>query len=157
MQRITPFLWFDANAEEAVNFYTSVFKSSKIGEISRYGDSGPGPQGSVMLIHFELDGQKFMALNGGPTFHFTEAISLLINCKDQDEVDYYWEKLTDGGKEVECGWLKDRFGLSWQVVPTILFELMADRDPGKRERVMKAMLQMVKMDVGALKRAAEGK
>ena len=157
MQRITPFLWFDANAEEAVNFYTSVFKNSKIGDIARYGDAGPGPKGSVMLINFELDGQKFMALNGGPNFKFTEAISLLINCKDQDEVDYYWEKLTDGGNEVECGWLKDRFGLSWQVVPTIMFELMADKDPAKRERVMKAMLQMVKMDAGALKRAAEGK
>jgi len=156
MQKITPFLWFDANAEEAVSFYTSVFKNSKIDEISRYGDSGPGPKGSVMVINFELDGQKFMALNGGPVFKFTEAISFVVNCKDQEEVDYYWEKLTDGGKEVECGWLKDRFGLFWQVVPTILGELLADKDPAKRERVMKAMLQMKKIDIEELKGAAEG-
>jgi predicted 3-demethylubiquinone-9 3-methyltransferase (glyoxalase superfamily) len=157
MQRITPFLWFDDNAEEAVNFYTSVFKNSKVGETSRYGDAGPGPKGSVMVITFELDGQQFMALNGGPRFKFTEAISLVVNCKDQKEVDDYWDRLSEGGQKVQCGWLKDKFGLSWQVVPTILGELMQDKDPAKRERVMKAMLQMVKLDVDGLKRAAEGK
>ena len=157
MQKITPFLWFDANAEEAVRFYTSIFKNSKIGEIARYGDAGPGPKGSVMVVYFELEGQEFMALNGGPVFKFTEAISFVVNCKNQEEVDYYWEKLSEGGQEVECGWLKDKFGLSWQVVPTILGELMKDKDPARRERVMKAMLQMVKIDVEGLKRAAEGK
>ena len=157
MQRITPFLWFDANAEEAVNFYTSIFKNSKIGEIWRYGEAGPGPKGSVMVINFELEGQEFMALNGGPVFKFSEAISFFINCKNQQEVDYYWEKLSEGGQTIECGWLKDKFGLCWQVVPTILSELMADKDPAKRERVMRAMLQMVKFDVEGLKRAAEGK
>jgi predicted 3-demethylubiquinone-9 3-methyltransferase (glyoxalase superfamily) len=157
MQKITPFLWFDDNAKEAVNFYTSVFKNSKVGDISRYGDAGPGPKGSVMVITFELDGQQFMALNGGPRFKFTEAISLVVNCKDQKEVDEYWDKLSEGGQKVQCGWLKDKFGLSWQVVPTILGELMQDKDSAKRERVMKAMLQMVKLDVDALKRAAEGK
>jgi predicted 3-demethylubiquinone-9 3-methyltransferase (glyoxalase superfamily) len=157
MQKITPFLWFDDNAEEAVKFYTSVFKNSKVGDISRYGDAGPGPKGSVMVITFELDGQEFMALNGGPQFKFTEAISLVVNCKDQKEVDEYWDKLSEGGQKVQCGWLKDKFGLSWQVVPTILGELMRDKDPAKRERVMKAMLQMVKLDVDGLKRAAEGK
>jgi predicted 3-demethylubiquinone-9 3-methyltransferase (glyoxalase superfamily) len=157
MQKITPFLWFDDNAEEAVNFYTSVFKNSKVGGMSRYGDAGPGPKGSVMVITFELDGQQFMALNGGPQFKFTEAISLVANCKDQEEVDDYWDRLSEGGQKVQCGWLKDKFGLSWQVVPTILGELMQDKDPAKRERVMKEMLQMVKLDVDGLKRAAEGK
>jgi predicted 3-demethylubiquinone-9 3-methyltransferase (glyoxalase superfamily) len=157
MQKITPFLWFDANAEEAVKFYTSIFKSSKIGEISRYGEAGPGPKGSVMVINFELDGQEFIALNGGPEYKFTPAISLVVNCKNQEEVDEYWEKLSAGGQKVQCGWLQDKFGLSWQVVPTILGELMKDKDPAKRERVMKAMLQMVKLDVDGLKRAAEGK
>jgi predicted 3-demethylubiquinone-9 3-methyltransferase (glyoxalase superfamily) len=154
MQKITPFLWFDANAEEAVNFYTSIFKSSKIKDTSRYGDSGPGPKGSVMVMTFELDGQEFMALNGGPTFKFTEAISLVVNCKNQEEVDHYWEKLSEGGQTVQCGWLKDKFGLSWQIVPTILGELMQGKDPQKRERVMKAMMQMVKLDVDGLERAA---
>jgi predicted 3-demethylubiquinone-9 3-methyltransferase (glyoxalase superfamily) len=157
MQKITPFLWFDANAEEAVKFYTSIFKSSKIGEISRYGEAGPGPKGSVMVINFELDGQEFIALNGGPEYKFTPAISLVVNCKNQEEVDDYWDKLSAGGQKVQCGWLQDKFGLSWQVVPTILGELMKDKDPAKRERVMKAMLQMVKLDVDGLKRAAEGK
>jgi predicted 3-demethylubiquinone-9 3-methyltransferase (glyoxalase superfamily) len=157
MQKITPFLWFDDNAEEAVNFYTSVFKNSKVGDISRYGDAGPGPKGSVMVITFELDGQQFMALNGGPRFKFTEAISFVVNCKDQKEVDEYWDRLSEGGQKVQCGWLKDKFGLSWQVVPTILGELMKEEDPAKRERVMKAMLQMVKLDGDGLKRAAEGK
>lgn len=156
MQRIVPFLWFDANAEEAAKFYVSIFKNSKIVNTSRYGEAGPGPRGSVMLVTFELDGQELMALNGGPQFKFTEAISLFVNCKNQDEVDHYWGKLSAGGHEVQCGWLKDRFGLSWQVVPTILGELLADKDPHKRERVMKAMLQMKKIDIAGLKRAAEG-
>ena len=156
MQRIAPFLWFDSNAEEAANFYVSIFKNSKVGHISRYGEAGPGPKGSVMVVTFELDGQELMALNGGPQFKFSEAISLVVNCKNQEEVDYYWERLSAGGQKVECGWLKDKFGLSWQVVPTILGELLADKDPQKLERVMKAMLQMKKIDVAGLKRAAEG-
>ncbi len=156
MQRIVPFLWFDSNAEEAANFYVSIFKNSKVGHISRYGEAGPGPRGSVMVVTFELDGQELMALNGGPQFKFSEAISLVVNCKNQEEVDYYWERLSAGGQKVECGWLKDKFGLSWQVVPTILGELLADKDPQKLERVMKAMLQMKKIDVAGLKRAAEG-
>lgn len=154
MQRITPFLWFDANAEEAVDFYTSIFKNSKIKDTGRYGDSGPGPKGSVMVIRFELDGEEFMALNGGPQFKFTEAISLVVNCKNQEEVDHYWDELSQGGQTVQCGWLKDKFGLSWQIVPTILGELMEDKDPQRRERVMKAMMQMVKLDVDGLARAA---
>ena len=156
MQRIVPFLWFDSNAEEAANFYVSIFKGSKIVQTSRYGEAGPGPKGSVMAVTFELDGQELMALNGGPQFKFSEALSLLINCKNQDEVDYYWEKLSAGGQEVQCGWLKDKFGLSWQVFPTILGELLVDKDPQKRERVMKAMLPMKKIDIAGLKRAAEG-
>jgi len=156
MQRIVPFLWFDSNAEEAANFYVSIFKRSKIVSISRYGETGPGPKGSVMVVTFELDGQELMALNGGPQFKFSEAISLLVNCRNQDEVDDYWEKLSAGGQEVQCGWLKDKFGLSWQVFPTILGELLTDKDPQKRERVMKAMLRMKKIDIAGLKRAAEG-
>jgi len=156
MQKITPFLWFDNQAEEAVNFYVSVFKNSKVGTVARYGDSGPGPKGSVMTIAFELDGQNFTALNGGPHFKFTEAISLVVNCADQEEVDYFWEKLTaDGGQEVQCGWLKDKYGLSWQVVPKILPELVQSGDPKKSERVMKALMQMKKLDVAKLKEAAE--
>jgi len=156
MQKITPFLWFDNQAEEAVNFYASVFKNSKVGTIARYGDSGPGPKGSVMTIAFELDGQNFTALNGGPHFKFTEAISLVVNCANQEEVDYFWEKLTaDGGQEVQCGWLKDKYGLSWQVVPKILPELVQSGDPKKSERVMKALMQMKKLDVAKLKEAAE--
>jgi predicted 3-demethylubiquinone-9 3-methyltransferase (glyoxalase superfamily) len=157
MQRITPFLWFDDNAEQAAKFYTSIFKNSKIKGVSRYGEAGPGPKGSVMVVNFELDGQEFIALNGGPQFKFTEAISFVVNCKDQKEVDHYWSKLTKGGQEVQCGWLKDKFGLSWQVVPTILSELMRDKDPKVRERVMKRMLQMVKLDIEPLKQAAKGK
>ena len=156
MQKITPFLWFDNQAEEAVNFYVSVFKNSKVGTIARYGDSGPGPKGSVMTIAFELDGQNFTALNGGPHFKFTEAISLVVNCANQEEVDYFWEKLTaDGGQEVQCGWLKDKYGLSWQVVPKILPELVQSGDPKKSERVMKALMQMKKLDVAKLLEAAE--
>ena len=156
MQKITPFLWFDNQAEEAVNFYVSVFKNSKTGTVARYGESGPGPKGSVMTIAFELDGQNFVALNGGPTFKFTEAISLMVNCEDQEEIDYFWETLTaDGGKEVECGWLKDKYGLFWQVVPKILGELVQSKDPEKSERVMKAVMQMKKLDLAKLKEAAE--
>jgi len=156
MQKITPFLWFDNQAEEAANFYCSVFKNSKVGTVSRYGDSGPGPKGSVMTVAFELDGQHFTALNGGPIFKFTEAISLVVNCEDQEEIDYFWEKLSaDGGKEVECGWLKDKYGLCWQVVPKILGELIQSDDPKKSERVMKALMQMKKLDVAKLKQAAE--
>ena len=156
MQKITPFLWFDNQAEEAANFYCSVFKNSKVGTVSRYGDSGPGPKGSVMTVAFELGGQNFTALNGGPIFKFTEAISLVVNCEDQEEIDYFWERLSaDGGKEVECGWLKDKYGLCWQVVPKILGELIQSDDPKKSERVMKALMQMKKLDVAKLKQAAE--
>lgn len=156
MQKITPFLWFDNNAEEAAHFYTSIFKNSKVGKVARYGDAGPGPKGSVMTITFELEGQDYVALNGGPHFKFTEAVSFVINCESQKEIDYYWEKLlAGGGKEQQCGWLKDKFGLSWQVVPTILEEMVQDKDPKKADRVMKAMLQMIKIDIAALKRAYE--
>lgn len=154
-QKITTFLWFDKNAEEAVNFYVSVFKNAKVLQTVRYGDTGPGPKGSVMTIDFELDGQKFMALNGGPDFKFTEAISLMVNCETQDEIDYYWEKLSEGGQKVECGWLKDKFGLSWQIVPSILPELF--NKPDKANRVMAAVVKMKKLDIAELKRAAEGK
>ena len=161
MQKITPFLWFDDNAEEAVKFYTSIFKNSKIGKIARYdkaGEKAAGrPAGSVMTIEFHLEGQEFVALNGGPHFKFTEAISFVVNCQTQEEVDYYWEKLSEGGKEVQCGWLKDKFGLSWQIVPTVLGELLSDKDAAKSQRVMEAMLQMVKLDIKKLKQAAERK
>ena len=157
MQKITPFLWFDHQAEEAVKFYTSIFKKSKITGIARYGDTGPGPKGSVMTIAFQLNGQNFIALNGGPHFKFTEAISFVVNCKTQTEMDYYWQKLSTGGKEVQCGWLKDKYGLSWQIVPTILSELMSSRDVAKSQRVMAAVLQMVKLDIKTLKQAYHGK
>jgi predicted 3-demethylubiquinone-9 3-methyltransferase (glyoxalase superfamily) len=156
MQKLTPFLWFDKEAEEAANFYVSIFKNSKVLSVSRYGDAGPGPKGSVMVASFELEGQKFTALNAGPRFKFTEAISFVVNCETQEEVDYFWEKLTaGGGQESMCGWLKDKYGLSWQIVPTVLFELFQDKDPEKSQRVMQAMLQMKKMDIATLKRAAE--
>jgi predicted 3-demethylubiquinone-9 3-methyltransferase (glyoxalase superfamily) len=158
MQRITTFLWFDDDAEEAAGFYCSIFKNSKITGKSSYGDTGPGPKGQVMLVTFELDGQELTALNGGPQFPFTEAISLVVNCKDQKEIDYYWEKLTaGGGQEVQCGWLKDRFGVSWQIVPTLVSELLSDDDPARRDRVMAAVLKMVKPDIAAMKAAAAGK
>jgi predicted 3-demethylubiquinone-9 3-methyltransferase (glyoxalase superfamily) len=157
MSKITPFLWFDNQAEEAVNLYTSIFKNSKIKEVSRYGEAGPGPAGSVMVVNFELDGQEFTALNGGPVFKFNEAVSFVVNCETQEEVDYLWEKLTEGGEEVQCGWLKDKFGLSWQIVPTKLGELMGDPDPVKAQRVTQAMLKMIKLDITALQRAYEGK
>ena len=157
MQKITPFLWFDKQAGEAANFYVSIFRDGRILNVSRYGDAGPGQKGQVMVVKFELMGQTFMALNGGPLFKFTEAISFMVDCQSQEEVDYYWEKLlSGGGKPSQCGWLKDKYGLSWQIVPTILGELMSDKDPVKSKRVMEAMLKMVKMDVAALKRAYEG-
>ncbi len=155
IQRITPFLWFDHQAEEAANFYTSVFPNSKVVKVVRYGAAGPGPAGSVMTVEFQLDGQSFVALNGGPHFKFTEAISFVVNCQTQDEVDAYWEKLSAGGVEVQCGWLKDKFGLSWQIVPVALPELLSDPDPKKTERVLKAMFTMKKLDIRALQRASE--
>ena len=159
MQRISPFLWFDDKAEEAARFYTSIFKNSKIVNIARYGEAGAEvsgrPKGTVMTVTFQLEGQEFVALNGGPQFKFTEAISFVVNCQTQEEVDEYWEKLSDGGQEVQCGWLKDKYGLSWQIVPTILGEMLNDPDPKKAERVMKAMLQMKKIDIKGLKRVYE--
>ncbi len=157
MQKITPFLWFDNNAEDAAKFYTSIFKNSKIGKIARYGDAGPGPKGTVMTVEFELNGQQFVALNGGPEFKFTEAISFVVNCESQEEIDYFWGKLTAGGQEVQCGWLKDKFGLSWQIVPTAMPKMLTDPDPAKSQRVMKAMLKMIKIDLPALQRAYDGK
>lgn len=153
MQKISPFLWFDGNAEEAVRFYVSIFKNSKILSVSRYGDAGPGPKGSVMVVTFELEGQEFMALNGGPHFKFTEAISFLVHCETQEEVDELWEKLSEGGERNSCGWLKDKFGVSWQVVPTSLGKMLQDKDPERSQRVMKAMLQMDKIDMNRLRQA----
>lgn len=153
MQKITPFLWFDDNLEEAMNFYASVFKNAKIGNVSRYGDAGPRPKGMVMSATFELEGQKFMGLNGGPHFKFTEAVSFFVNCETQQEVDELWSKLSDGGEEGHCGWLKDRFGLSWQIVPRALGEMLGDSDPRRSRSVMAAMLEMRKIDIQALKRA----
>lgn len=156
MQKITPFLWFDGRAEEAANFYTSVFKASKILNIARYGDARPGPKGAVMLVTFELEGQRFMALNGGPQYTLTPAISLFVDCETQSEVDDLWEKLSAGGAEVSCGWLTDKFGLSWQIIPRTLMELMGDKDPVKSQRVFKAMLGMIKIDIEGLQRAYRG-
>jgi predicted 3-demethylubiquinone-9 3-methyltransferase (glyoxalase superfamily) len=156
LQKITPFLWFDSKAEEAANFYVSIFKNSKISSIARYGDAGPGPKGSVMMVNFQLEGQDFMALNGGPLYTFTPAISFFVDCKAQQEVDDLWDKLSAGGGEVECGWLRDRYGLSWQIIPTALMELMQDKDPVKSQRVFKAMLQMKKIDIEGLQRAYRG-
>lgn len=155
MQKITPFLWFDTQAEAAAKFYASIFPNSKILNTARYGDAGPGPKGSVMTVVFELDGQRMIALNGGPQFKFTEGISLSVDCKDQAEVDHYWNELSRGGKESQCGWLKDRYGLSWQVNPTILGELLSGPDAKKAKRVMEAMLKMKKIDIAALKQAAQ--
>ncbi len=158
MSKITPFLWFDSNAAEGAKFYTSVFKNSMLGEIRRYGDSGPGPKGSVMIASFSIEGLEFTALNGGPHFKFNESISFVVHCKTQDEVDDYWEKLTaDGGKESQCGWLKDKFGMSWQIVPDVLLELLGDKDAAKVQRVMQAMMKMVKIDIGQLQQAAAKK
>jgi predicted 3-demethylubiquinone-9 3-methyltransferase (glyoxalase superfamily) len=155
MQRITPFLWFDGKAEEAMKFYTSIFKNSRVGTVTRYGKDGPGPNGSVMTATFQLDGQEFIALNGGPEFTFTEAISFVVNCETQGEIDEFWEKLSDGGAQIQCGWLKDKFGVSWQIVPTVLGKMMQDKDPEKTNRVMKAILQMVKIDIKRLQEAYE--
>jgi len=160
MQKITPFLWFDDKAEEAAKFYVSLFKNSKVGGIARYGEAGEKaagrPKGSVMTVEFQLDGQEFTALNGGPHFKFTEAISLVVNCETQEEIDEFWEKLSAGGEKSQCGWLKDKYGLSWQIVPTALAELYLSGDAEKSERVMKAMLQMDKLDIKTLKQAYEG-
>ena len=153
MQKITPFLWFDDNAEEAVNFYTSVFKDSKMGGITRYGDAGPGPKGSVMIATFTLFGQEYIALNGGPIFKFTEAISFVVNCETQEEVDDLWQKLSAGGEKSRCGWLKDKYGLSWQIVPTALPRLMGDPDPAKAKRVTQAMMKMDKIAIAVLQAA----
>ena len=150
MQKITPFLWFDGNAEEAANFYTSIFKNSKILNVARYGEAGPGTKGSAMTVTFELEGQQFIALNGGPHYTFSPAISFFVNCETQAEVDELWEKLTAGGKAVQCGWLQDKFGVSWQIIPKALMELMGDKDPVKSQRVFKAMLQMTKIDIEGL-------
>lgn len=156
-QKITPFLWFDDKAEEAAKFYTSIFKNSKIGNITRYDEEAAGPTGrpagSVMTVDFQLGGQEFVALNGGPMFKFTEAISLVVHCETQAEVDHYWDKLSAGGREVQCGWLKDKYGLSWQIVPNALIELVQDKDPAKSRRVMAAMMQMKKIDIAGLKAA----
>lgn len=155
MQKITPFLWFDKEAEEAATFYISVFKNSTISRIARYGEAGPGPKGSVMTVEFNIEGMEFVALNAGPYFKFNEAVSFVIDCKSQDEVDYFWEKLTaGGGQESMCGWLKDKFGLSWQVVPTRLSELMLDKDPGIARRATEAMLKMRKIDIKKIEEAA---
>jgi predicted 3-demethylubiquinone-9 3-methyltransferase (glyoxalase superfamily) len=157
MPAITPMLWFDKEAEEAARFYVSVFPNSKITATSRYGDAGPGPKGSVMTVAFELDGNPFTALNGGPLFKFNESVSFVIHCKDQAEVDRYWEKLVaGGGRHSDCGWLKDRYGLSWQVTPDMLLELITQPDDAKKQRVMKAMMQMQKLDIAVLRKAAEG-
>ena len=161
MQKITPFLWFDNQAEEAAKFYTSIFKNSKITDIARYGEAGAKvsgrAKGSVMTVSFELDGQEFTALNGGPVFKFTEAVSFVVNCRTQKEVDELWEKLSAGGEKSQCGWLKDKYGLSWQIVPTVLTEMLQDKDPGKSERVMQAMLKMQKLDIETLKQSYQEK
>ena len=162
MQKITPFLWFDNQAEEAAKFYTSVFKNSKIGRILRYDEvsakAAGRPAGSVLTVEFEIEGQTFTALNGGPQFKFNESVSFVVNCKTQEEVDYFWEKLTaGGGQESECGWLKDKFGLSWQITPIVLIDMLNDKDPKKAERVMKAMMQMQKIEINKLKAAYAGK
>jgi predicted 3-demethylubiquinone-9 3-methyltransferase (glyoxalase superfamily) len=154
VHKITPFLWFDDKAEEAMNFYVSIFKNSKVGSVTRYGDAGPGPKGTVMSATFQLDGQDFLALNGGPLFKFTEAISFFVNCETQEEVDELWEKLTAGGGAPQrCGWLKDKYGLSWQIIPKALGEMLGNKDPQKSQRVMQAMLQMDKIDIQRLKEA----
>ncbi len=156
MQKITPFLWYDGNAEEAATFYASTFKNSKIVSLTRYGDAGPGPKGSVMSVIFQLEGQDFYALNGGPMFQFTPAISFFVNCQTQAEVDELWEKLSAGGRKDRCGWLQDKFGVSWQIIPRHLSEMLGDKDPKKSQRVMQAMMQMEKIDIEGLKRAYDG-
>jgi predicted 3-demethylubiquinone-9 3-methyltransferase (glyoxalase superfamily) len=156
MPKITPWLWFDTEAEDAANFYTSVFKNSRVTHVGRYGEAGPRPAGTVMTVAFELDGQEFVGLNGGPDFTFNEAVSFKVDCADQDEVDYYWSRLTEGGGQPgPCGWLKDRFGLSWQIVPTEMERLLNDPDPGRAQRAMAAMLKMGKLDLAEIRRAAD--
>jgi predicted 3-demethylubiquinone-9 3-methyltransferase (glyoxalase superfamily) len=157
MKKIIPFLWFDDKAEEAANFYVSIFKNSKIGTVTRYGDSGPGPKGKVMSVIFQLNGEEFYALNGGPVFKFSEAISFFVNCETQQEVDDLWERLSEGGSQSQCGWLKDKYGLSWQVIPTTLGKMLQDKDPEKSKRVMQAMLKMTKIEIETLKKAYEGR
>jgi predicted 3-demethylubiquinone-9 3-methyltransferase (glyoxalase superfamily) len=156
MQKVNPFLWFDSQAEEAAKFYVSIFPNSKILKVARYGDAGPGPKGSVMTVSFVLDGAEIAALNGGPAFKFTEAVSLVVNCDTQEEIDHYWEKLSAGGQKSRCGWLKDRYGLSWQIVPRIVGELASDHDAARANRLMQAILAMDKLDIATLKRAAAG-
>ena len=156
MQKITPFLWFDGKAEEAMNFYVSVFKNSKVGRVTRYGEAGPGPKGTVMSATFQLEGQEFFALNGGPQFTFSPAISFFVNCETQREVDELWEKLSQGGREDQCGWLQDKYGLSWQIIPSVLGKMLQDKDSKKSQRVMKAMLQMKKIDIKGLQQAHDG-
>jgi predicted 3-demethylubiquinone-9 3-methyltransferase (glyoxalase superfamily) len=156
MQKITPFLWFNGQAEEAVNFYVSIFKNSKMGNIQRYGDAGPGPKGSVMSATFQLEGQDFYALNGGPQFSFTPAISFFVNCETQQDVDELWEKLSQGGEKGRCGWLKDKFGLSWQIIPSTLGKLLQGKDPEKSKRAMQAMMKMGKIDIAGLQKAYDG-
>ena len=155
MQKIIPFLWFDNNAEEATNFYTSIFKNSKVKNVRRYGEAGPGKPGSLMTATFELEGQEFYALNGGPHFKFTPAISFFVNCETQEEIDELWEKLLAGGQAQQCGWLTDKYGVTWQIVPTILGKLLGDKDPRKSKRVMEAMMKMIKLDINGLKQAYE--
>ena len=157
MQKIIPFLWFDDKAEDAAKFYVSLFKNSRIVSVTRHGEAGPGPKGTAMSVTFQLDGQEFYALNGGPLFKFTEAISLFINCETQQEVDELWEKLSEGGQKSQCGWLKDKYGLSWQVIPTVLGKLLGDKDPMKSKRVMEAMLKMSKIETKKLMEAYEGR
>jgi predicted 3-demethylubiquinone-9 3-methyltransferase (glyoxalase superfamily) len=156
MQKITPFLWFDGNAEEAMKHYVSIFKNAKVGSTMRFGDAGPGPKGAVMSVTFQLDGQEFFALNGGPQFKFTEAISLFVNCETQQEVDYFWDRLGAGGQTSRCGWLKDKFGLSWQIVPSALGQMLRDPDAGKATRVMQAMMKMDKLNIALLRQAHAG-
>ncbi len=156
MQKIIPNLWFDGDVAEVMKFYTSIFKNSKMGAVTYYGDAGPLPAGTVLTANFELEGMQFTAINGGPYTHFTPAISFLINCASQEEVDYYWEKLLDGGEAEQCGWLKDKYGISWQVVPAELEEMMNNPDPARANRVMQAMLKMVKLDLAGLRRAYDG-
>jgi predicted 3-demethylubiquinone-9 3-methyltransferase (glyoxalase superfamily) len=155
MPKITPFLWFNDNAEEAMNFYVSVFRNSKVVSVTRYGDAGPGPKGSVMTASFQLDGQPFTALNGGPQFTFTEAVSFVVHCESQEDVDYFWDALSAGGRTSQCGWLKDKYGLSWQIVPDAMMALLQHKDPKKAQRVMQALMQMTKIDLARLRQAAE--
>ena len=155
MRRITPCLWFDGKAEEAMHFYASIFKNAKIGDVMRRGANGPGEKGSVLSVTFEIDGQEFIGLNGGPAFQFTPAVSFFVRCENQEEVDYYWERLLEGGAPSQCGWLRDRFGISWQIVPTVLGDMLRDKDREKANRVMAAMMKQVKLDIGLLREAYE--